>query len=277
MKVYLDLMRDILENGAPKSDRTGTGTLSVFGRQMRFSLAEGFPIVTTKKLHFKSVIYELLWFLRGDTNIRYLNEANVSIWDKWATGDGGLGPIYGAQWRSWPTKDGRTIDQISRLIAGIKRNPYSRRHIVSAWNVEYLPDESISPQENVKQGRMALSPCHTLFQFYAANNTLSCMLMARSQDYLIGTPFNIGSYALLTHMIAQQCSLDVGDFIWTGGDVHLYLNHLEQAKQQLSRIPRPLPKLLIKRKPASIFDYCYDDFELVGYTPYPAIRAPIAV
>lgn len=277
MKAYLNLMRDILENGAAKGDRTGTGTLSVFGRQIRFDLSEGFPLVTTKKLHLRSIIHELLWFLNGDTNIRYLNDNGVTIWDEWAAEDGALGPIYGAQWRSWPMKDGGTIDQISRLIEALKQNPNSRRHIISAWNVEYLPDESLSPQENVKQGRMALAACHTLFQFYVANNRLSCMLMARSQDYLLGTPFNIASYALLTHMIAQQCDLNVGDFVWTGGDVHLYSNHLEQAKLQLSREPRPLPKLIIKRRPASIFEYRYDDFEIIGYDPHPAIKAPIAV
>lgn len=277
MKQYLDLMKEILECGTPKGDRTGTGTLSVFGRQMRFDLGAGFPLLTTKKLHLKSIIHELLWFLDGDTNIRYLNENGVTIWDEWATGTGDLGPLYGKQWRSWPTKDGGTIDQISLLIDALKKNPNSRRHIVSAWNVEYLPDESMSPQENVKQGRMALAACHTLFQFYVANNKLSCMLMARSQDYLLGTPFNIASYALLTHMIAQQCDLDVGDFVWTGGDVHLYNNHLDQAKLQLSREPKSLPTLSIKRKPESIFDYRYEDFEIVGYDPHPPIKAPIAV
>lgn len=277
MKQYLDLMKEILECGTPKGDRTGTGTLSVFGRQMRFDLGAGFPLLTTKKLHLRSIIHELLWFLDGDTNIRYLNENGVTIWDEWATGTGDLGPLYGKQWRSWPTKDGGTIDQISLLIDALKKNPNSRRHIVSAWNVEYLPDESMSPQENVKQGRMALAACHTLFQFYVANNKLSCMLMARSQDYLLGTPFNIASYALLTHMIAQQCDLDVGDFVWTGGDVHLYNNHLDQAKLQLSREPKSLPTLSIKRKPESIFDYRYEDFEIVGYDPHPPIKAPIAV
>ncbi len=277
MKQYLELMREILETGTPKGDRTGTGTLSVFGRQMRFDLRKGFPLLTTKKVHVKSIIHELLWFLNGDTNIRYLNEHGVTIWDEWATEEGELGPIYGRQWRSWPTKDGGTIDQISRLIDALKTNPNSRRHIVSAWNVEHLPDESISPQENVRQGRMALAACHTLFQFYVADNRLSCMLMARSQDYFLGTPFNIASYALLTHMVAQQCDLDVGEFIWTGGDVHLYNNHLEQARLQLAREPRALPKLVIKRKPASIFDYRYEDFEIVGYDPHPAIKAPIAV
>lgn len=277
MKQYLELMREILESGTPKGDRTGTGTLSVFGRQLRFDLREGFPLVTTKTLHLRSIIYELLWFLNGATNIAYLNEHGVTIWDEWATEDGDLGPLYGAQWRSWPTKDGGTIDQVSRLISGLKENPNSRRHIVSAWNVEYLPDESVSPRENAQQGRMALAACHTLFQFYVANNRLSCLLYARSQDYLLGTPFNIASYALLTYMIAQQCDFEVGDFVWTGGDVHLYNNHLEQARLQITRELRPLPKLVIKRKPSSIFDYRFEDFEIIGYDPHPAIKAPISV
>lgn len=277
MRSYLDLMQDILENGVQKGDRTGTGTRSVFGRQMRFDLSEGFPLVTTKKVHLRSIIHELLWFLNGDTNIRYLNQNGVTIWDEWATDDGNLGPLYGAQWRSWPTRDGGTIDQISQVIQAIKQNPNSRRHIVSAWNVEYLPDESLTPQNNVLQGRMALAACHTLFQFYVADNKLSCLLYARSQDFLLGTPFNIASYALLTHMMAQQCDLDVGDLVWAGGDVHLYSNHLEQAKLQLSREPRPLPELVITRKPDSIFDYRYGDFEIVGYDPHPAIKAPKAV
>lgn len=277
MKVYLDLMREILESGAEKGDRTGTGTFSVFGRQLRFDLSCGFPILTTKKVHWKSVVEELLWFLSGDTNVSYLKDRGVTIWNEWATPEGNLGPLYGAQWRSWPTKNGTTIDQIDRLINGIKRNPNSRRHIVSAWNVEYLPDEDRSPQENVLDGKMALAACHTLFQFYVANGRLSCMLMARSQDYLLGTPFNIASYALLTHMIAQQCDLDVGEFIWTGGDIHLYKNHLEQARLQLTREPRELPVLRIVRKADSIFDYKFDDFELSGYMPHKAIKAPIAI
>ena len=277
MQVYLDLMREILAQGAAKGDRTGTGTLSVFARQMRFDLAAGFPLLTTKKLHWKSIVHELLWFLSGETNVRYLQEHGVSIWNEWATEAGELGPLYGFQWRSWPTKDGGAIDQIQALIDGIKRNPNSRRHIVCAWNVEYLPLESATPQDNVRQGRMALAACHTLFQFYVANGKLSCMLLARSQDYLLGTPFNIASYALLTHMVAQQCELEVGEFIWTGGDVHLYSNHLEQANLQLSRAPKPLPTLLINRKPASIFDYRFEDFELLNYHPHKAIRAPIAV
>lgn len=277
MKIYLDLMREILEQGIAKGDRTGTGTLSVFGRQMRFDLNAGFPLLTTKRLHWKSIAHELLWFLSGETNVRYLQENGVTIWDEWATEDGELGPLYGAQWRSWPTKNGGTIDQIQTLIEGIRRNPDSRRHIVSAWNVEYLPNELKRPQDNVRDGKMALAACHTLFQFHVANQKLSCMLMARSQDYLLGTPFNVASYALLTHMIAQQCDLGVGDFVWTGGDVHLYRNHLEQAKLQLTREPRPLPKLVIKRKPSTVFDYAFDDFEIVGYEPHKAIRAPIAV
>ncbi|MCG5531477.1 thymidylate synthase [Halorhodospira halochloris] len=277
MHNYLELMRDIIDNGSVKDDRTGTGTLSVFGRQMRFDLSAGFPLLTTKKLHLRAIIHELLWFLSGDTNITYLNQNRVTIWDNWATEEGDLGPIYGAQWRSWPTRDGRTIDQITRLIEALRTNPSSRRHIVSAWNVEYLPDESISAQDNVRQGRMALAPCHTLFQFHVADNRLSCLLMARSQDFFLGTPFNIASYALLTHMIAQQCDLEVGDFVWTGGDVHLYSNHLEQARTQLARQPRPLPQLEIQRRPETIFDYRYEDFAITGYDPHPAIKAPIAV
>jgi thymidylate synthase len=244
---------------------------------MRFDLAQGFPLVTTKKLHLRSVIHELLWFLSGDTNIDYLREHGVSIWDEWATEDGELGPLYGHQWRAWPTRDGGAIDQIAQVVEGLRQRPDSRRHIVSAWNVEYLPDESLAPQDNVRQGRMALAACHTLFQFYVADGRLSCMLLARSQDLFLGTPFNIASYALLTHMIAQQCDLEVGEFVWTGGDVHLYRNHLEQAREQLTREPRPLPTLHIRRRPESIFGYRYEDFEISGYDPHPAIRAPIAV
>lgn len=277
MKNYLSLMKEILCDGVQKGDRTGVGTLSVFGRQLRFDLSDGFPLLTTKKLHLKSIIHELLWFLSGDTNVRYLRDNGVSIWDEWATESGDLGPLYGAQWRSWPGRDGAAIDQIRNLIDGLRKNPNSRRHIVSAWNVAYLPDESKSPQQNAQEGRMALAACHTLFQFYVANNKLSCMLVARSQDYLLGTPFNIASYALLTHMIAQQCDLDVGEFIWTGGDVHLYRNHLEQANLQLSREPRTLPKLVIKRRPADIFSYRYDDFAIEAYNPHPSIKAPIAI
>jgi thymidylate synthase len=264
MKQYLDLMKDILENGSRKTDRTGTGTLSVFGRQLRFDLSSGFPLVTTKKLHLRSIIYELLWFLRGDTNIRYLKDHGVSIWDEWADANGELGPVYGHQWRSWPAPDGRSIDQISQVLEQIKQKPDSRRHIVTAWN----------PAEVDK---MALPPCHALFQFYVADGKLSCQLYQRSADYFLGVPFNIASYALLTYMFAQQCDLNPGEFVWTGGDVHLYTNHLEQANQQLSRTPYPLPQLKIKRKPASIFDYEFEDFEIVNYQAHPSIKAPIAV
>ncbi|MGG2988422.1 thymidylate synthase [Geobacillus stearothermophilus] len=264
MKQYLDLLRDILENGTERKDRTGTGTISVFGRQLRFDLQKGFPLLTTKKLHIRSIIYELLWFLRGDTNIRFLNENGVTIWDEWADENGDLGRIYGAQWRSWRTSDGGTIDQITRTIEEIKRNPNSRRLLVSAWNVGELD-------------QMALPPCHYAFQFYVAAGRLSCMWQQRSVDTFLGLPFNIASYALLTHMVAQQCDLEVGELIFSGGDVHLYKNHVEQAKLQLTRDPRPLPKLIIKRKPDSIFGYCYEDFEFVGYDPHPAIKAPISV
>jgi len=264
MRAYLDLMQDILENGSQKTDRTGTGTLSVFGRQMRFDLSKGFPLVTTKKLHLRSIIYELLWFLNGDTNIKYLNDNGVSIWDEWADANGELGPVYGHQWRSWPAPDGRHIDQITQVINQIKQKPDSRRHIVSAWN----------PSEVDK---MALPPCHALFQFYVADGKLSCQLYQRSADFFLGVPFNIASYALLTHMFAQQCDLLPGEFVWTGGDTHLYTNHIEQAKLQLSRDPHPLPQLVIKRKPDSIFDYRFEDFEIVNYQAHPSIKAPIAV
>jgi thymidylate synthase len=264
MREYLDFLRHIREHGTPKEDRTGTGTLSVFGYQMRFALSAGFPLVTTKKLHLRSIIYELLWFLRGDTNVNYLHEHEVSIWDEWADERGELGPIYGKQWRSWPTHDGRQIDQLSQVIEQLKTNPNSRRIIVSAWNVGELD-------------RMALLPCHALFQFYVAQGRLSCQLYQRSADALLGVPFNIASYALLTHMIAQQCDLGVGDFVWTGGDCHLYLNHLEQADLQLSRPPFPLPQLKILRKPPSLFDYAYEDFEIIDYRHHAAIKAPIAV
>ena len=264
MKQYLDLMKDVLENGSRKTDRTGTGTLSVFGRQLRFDLSAGFPLVTTKKLHLRSIIYELLWFLKGDTNIKYLKDHGVSIWDEWADAKGELGPVYGHQWRSWPAPNGSSIDQISQVIEQIKQKPDSRRHIVTAWN----------PAEVDK---MALPPCHALFQFYVADGKLSCQLYQRSADYFLGVPFNIASYALLTYMFAQQCDLNPGEFVWTGGDVHLYTNHLEQANQQLSRTPYPSPQLKIKRKPASIFDYEFDDFEIVNYQAHPSIKAPIAV
>lgn len=264
MKQYLDLMQHILKQGAKKEDRTGTGTLSVFGYQMRFDLQAGFPLVTTKKLHLRSIIYELLWFLKGDTNIRYLNEHGVTIWDEWADENGDLGPVYGAQWRRWEAADGHFIDQIRELIHQIKTNPDSRRLIVSAWNVGAIP-------------KMALAPCHALMQFYVVNGRLSCQLYQRSCDVFLGLPFNIASYALLTHMIAEQCDLEAGEFVWTGGDVHLYLNHLEQTKLQLSRTPYSLPQLKILRRPASIFEYQFEDFAIEGYESHPSIKAPIAI
>lgn len=264
MKNYLALLDDILENGTEKGDRTGTGTLSVFGRQMRFDLSKGFPLVTTKKCHLRSIIHELLWFLSGDTNIRYLKENSVSIWDEWADENGDLGPVYGHQWRSWPTPNGDSLDQISMVIEQIKNNPNSRRHIVSAWNVAEV--------EN-----MALPPCHLLFQFYVADGKLSCQLYQRSCDTFLGVPFNIASYALLTHMVAQQCDLEVGDFVWCGGDTHLYLNHIEQTKLQLSRAPFTLPTLNLLRSPETIFDYRFEDFEIANYQAHPSIKAPIAV
>lgn len=264
MKQYLELMQHVLTEGTPKSDRTGTGTLSVFGHQMRFDLRRGFPLVTTKKCHLRSIIHELLWFLQGDTNIAYLKENGVSIWDEWADDKGDLGPVYGKQWRSWPTPDGDSIDQLSQVMTTLRNDPDSRRIIVSAWNVAELP-------------KMALSPCHALFQFYVADGQLSCQLYQRSCDIFLGLPFNIASYALLTHMVAQQAGLEVGEFIWTGGDTHLYTNHLEQARLQLTREPYPLPTLQIKRKPASLFDYRFEDFEIVGYQSHPHIKAPVAV
>ena len=264
MRQYLDFLRHIRDEGAKKGDRTGTGTLSVFGYQMRFDLNDGFPLVTTKKLHLRSIIHELLWFLRGDTNVKYLQENGVSIWDEWADENGDLGPVYGKQWRNWPTPDGRHIDQLAQVIEQLKSNPNSRRILVSAWNVGELD-------------RMALLPCHALFQFYVADGRLSCQLYQRSADALLGVPFNIASYALLTHLVAQQCDLEVGDFVWTGGDCHLYLNHLEQAELQLSRTPYPLPRLKILRKAPSLFDYKYDDFEIADYRFHAAIKAPIAV
>ena len=280
MQQYLELMQDIIENGTDKGDRTGTGTRSVFGRQLRFDLQKGFPLLTTKKLHLKSIIYELLWFLDGNTDNNWLKERGVSIWDGWALEDGDLGPIYGKQWRSWACPDGRTIDQISELVEQIKRNPNSRRLIVSGWNPADLPDETISPQDNVRNNKAALPPCHTLFQFYVADGKLSCQLYQRSADYFLGVPFNIASYSLLTHMLAQQCDLEVGDFVHTFGDVHLYRDHLDDpaiVQEQLSRTPRALPKLQIKRKPESIFDYDFDDFEIVDYDPYPGIRAAVSI
>ncbi|MEH6502309.1 MAG: thymidylate synthase [Cycloclasticus sp.] len=264
MKQYLELMQDILANGADKEDRTGTGTRSVFGRQMRFDLSQGFPLVTSKKLHLRSIIHELLWFLKGDTNTAYLKEQGVSIWDEWADENGDLGPVYGHQWRSWPTPSGESIDQISNVLEQIKQTPDSRRLIVSAWNVGQIPE-------------MALPPCHLLFQFYVANGRLSCQLYQRSADFFLGVPFNIASYALLTHMVAQQAGLEVGDFVWTGGDVHLYNNHFEQAELQLSRDTFELPQLKIAGTPGSLFDYQYDDFEIVGYQSHAGIKAPVAI
>jgi len=264
MHQYLSLMRDVRDNGVKKEDRTGTGTLSLFGHQMRFDLSEGFPVVTTKKLHLRSIIYELLWFLRGDSNIQYLKDNGVSIWDDWADDDGELGPVYGVQWRNWPTPDGGHVDQISQIMQQLKENPDSRRIILSAWNVAEI--------EN-----MALPPCHCLFQFWVAEGKLSCQLYQRSCDIFLGVPFNIASYALLTHMLAQQADLKVGDFVWTGGDCHLYSNHLEQADEQLQRELLPLPRLAIKRQPPSIFDYEYEDFEILNYESHPHIKAAIAV
>ena len=277
MKQYLDLMRHVRENGNKKGDRTGTGTISVFGYQMRFDLSEGFPLVTTKKCHMKSIIHELLWFLRGETNTQYLTDNGVKIWNEWADDRGNLGPVYGCQWRNWPAPDGRYIDQISEIIDTLKVNPNSRRIIVSAWNVADLPDEHISPQENVKQGKMALAPCHAFFQFYVADDRLSCQLYQRSADIFLGVPFNIASYALLTMMIAQVVGLTPGDFIHTLGDAHLYNNHLEQANEQLSRTPYELPVMHINPEIKSIFDFKYDDFELVNYEAHPHIKAPISV
>jgi thymidylate synthase len=264
MKQYLDLLQRVLDEGVPKEDRTGTGTLSVFGHQMRFNLAAGFPLLTTKKLHLRSIIHELLWFLNGDTNIKYLNDHGVRIWDEWADANGDLGPVYGRQWRAWPGKDGSTIDQISNLLAMLRKNPDSRRLMVVAYNPTYVDE-------------MALPPCHSLFQFYVANGKLSCQLYQRSADTFLGVPFNIASYALLTHMVAQQCDLGVGDFVWTGGDTHIYLNHLEQVRTQLARTPFAPPQLVIKRKPPSLFEYQYEDFEIVNYESHPHISAPVAV
>jgi thymidylate synthase len=277
MRQYLDLLEDVLTHGEHKEDRTGTGTRSVFGRQYRHHLQDGFPLLTTKKLHFKSIANELIWFLNGDTNTQWLNENGVTIWDEWATEEGCLGPIYGQQWTAWPTKEGGSINQIDYVVDCLKKNPNSRRILFHGWNVEYLPDESMSPQDNVKQGRMALPPCHLLYQFYVVNKTLSAQLLIRSSDSFLGLPYNTASLALLVHMLAQQCDMDVGEIIVTTGDSHIYSNHIEQVKTQLSRDPRPLPQLHIKRKPASIYDYCFDDFEIVGYDPHPRITAPVAI
>jgi thymidylate synthase len=264
MQQYLSMMRYVRDNGARKDDRTGTGTRSVFGYQMRFDLSQGFPVITTKKLHLRSIIHELLWFLSGDSNIRYLKENGVSIWDDWADDKGELGPVYGVQWRNWPAPDGGTIDQISQVVEALRENPDSRRILVCAWNVAELPN-------------MALPPCHCLFQFYVADGKLSCQLYQRSADIFLGVPFNIASYALLTHMLAQQSELSVGEFIWTGGDCHLYLNHLDQVDEQLQREPLALPRLAIKRRPESIFDYRFEDFEILNYESHPHIRAAVAV
>ncbi|MEO7385949.1 MAG: thymidylate synthase [Gammaproteobacteria bacterium] len=264
MQPYLDLLRHVRDHGTRKADRTGIGTLAVFGHQMRFDLAAGFPMVTTKKLHVRSIIHELLWFLGGDTNVAYLRRNGVTIWDEWADGNGDLGPVYGAQWRSWPTPDGAHIDQIRQAVDLIRSNPDSRRIIVSAWNVAELP-------------KMALAPCHALFQFWVSDGRLSCQLYQRSADIFLGVPFNIASYALLTHLVAAQTDLVPGDFIWTGGDCHLYLNHLDQATEQLARPPLPLPRLVLQRRPPTIFDYVFDDIEVAGYQSHPPIRAAVAV
>ncbi|TVQ74167.1 MAG: thymidylate synthase [Chromatiaceae bacterium] len=277
MKPYLDLLEYLLHHGTEKTDRTGTGTRSLFGHQMRFNLEEGFPLVTTKKLHLRSIIHELLWFLRGDTRTDYLREHGVRIWDEWATEEGDLGPIYGAQWRAWPTPDGRHVDQLEAVVEQIRARPDSRRLIVNAWNVADLPDEGISPQDNARAGRMALAPCHCLFQFYVADGKLSCQLYQRSADIFLGVPFNIASYALLTHMVAQVTGLKPGDFIHTFGDVHLYLNHLEQAREQLTRAPYPRPRLVLNPQVTSLFDFCYEDITLEGYQAHPHIKAPVSI
>lgn len=277
MQQYLDLMRHVREKGVEKGDRTGTGTRSVFGYQMRFDLAAGFPLVTTKKVHLKSIIHELLWFLKGDTNTQYLRDNGVSIWDEWATDSGDLGPVYGYQWRTWPLPSGGAIDQIAEVIEQLRSRPDSRRLIVSAWNPAQLPDESISPQANVEQGRMALAPCHAFFQFYVADGKLSCQLYQRSADIFLGVPFNIASYALLTLMVAQVTGLKPGEFIHTLGDAHLYTNHLEQADKQLKRELKPLPKMTLNADVSDIFSFAYEDFKLEGYEPHPGITAPIAI
>ncbi len=279
MQTYLDLLRDVVDNGTDKADRTGVGTRSVFGRQLRFDLRQGFPLLTTKRIHTKSVILELLWFLSGSTDNSWLKTRGVSIWDEWTGPDGDLGPIYGRQWRSWPCQDGRTLDQMAELVDRIRTHPDSRRLVVSAWNPADLPDEARSPQDNVRAGRMALAPCHCLFQFYVSQGRLSCQLYQRSADLFLGVPFNIASYALLTHLVAQQCDLGVGDFVHTFGDVHLYRNHLTEdiVFAQLARAPGPLPQLELRRRPASLFDYTLSDIQIADYAPQPAIRAPIAV
>jgi len=277
MKQYLDLLQDILDNGVRKDDRTGTGTLSVFGRQYRHNLADGFPLLTTKKLHFKSIVNELIWFLSGDTNTRWLNDNGVSIWNEWATEEGELGPVYGAQWTAWPTSDGGSINQIDYVVDCLRNNPDSRRILFHAWNVEYLPDESKSPQDNARAGLMALPPCHLLYQFYVANGKLSAQLMIRSSDSFLGLPYNTASLAVLTTMLAQQCDLEPGEIIVCTGDSHIYLNHRKQVKEQLNREPLVLPELRIRRRPKSIYDYRFEDFELVEYNAHPHIAAPVAV
>lgn len=277
MKSYLDLLGDVLENGAQKGDRTGTGTVSVFGRQFRHDLSKGFPLLTTKKLHFKSIVNELIWFLGGDTNVKWLNENGVKIWNEWATEEGDLGPVYGKQWTAWPTKDGGTINQIDYVVNALKTNPNSRRILFHGWNVEYLPDEKVSPQENARQGKMALPPCHLLYQFYVVNNKLSAHLFIRSSDSFLGLPYNTASLACLTHMLAQQCDLDVGEIVISLSDVHIYSNHMEQVKTQIAREPRQLPELKLLRKPGSIYEYKFEDFEVVGYDPHPHIAAPVSI
>ncbi|OPK07405.1 thymidylate synthase [Pseudomonas sp. VI4.1] len=277
MKSYLELLTDVLENGAVKGDRTGTGTVSVFGRQFRHDLSKGFPLLTTKKLHFKSIVNELIWFLGGDTNVKWLNENGVKIWNEWATEEGDLGPVYGKQWTAWPTKDGGTINQIDYVVNALKTNPNSRRILFHGWNVEYLPDEKVSPKENARQGKMALPPCHLLYQFYVVNNKLSAHLFIRSSDSFLGLPYNTASLACLTHMLAQQCDLDVGEIVISLSDVHIYSNHMEQVKTQIAREPRQLPELKLLRKPASIYDYKFEDFEVVGYDPHPHISAPVSI
>jgi thymidylate synthase len=277
MQQYLDLLKDIKENGTIKGDRTGTGTTSVFGRQMRHDLTKGFPLLTTKKLHFKSIANELIWFLSGDTNTKWLNENGVKIWNEWATEEGSLGPVYGKQWTQWPTKDGGSINQIEYVVNQLKNNPNSRRILFHGWNVEYLPDEGVSPQENAENGKMALPPCHLLYQFYVANGKLSAQLYIRSSDSFLGLPYNIASLSLLTHMLAQQCDLEAHEIVVSIGDSHIYSNHNEQVEEQLSREPKALPKLKINRKPDSIFDYKFEDFEIIGYEAHPNIKAPIAI
>jgi thymidylate synthase len=277
MRQYQELLRDILSNGVQKGDRTGTGTLSVFGRQARFDLTQGFPVLTTKRIHLKSIVHELLWFLQGDTNVAYLKNNGVSIWNEWADEKGNLGPVYGYQWRYWPAPDGRRIDQITNVIEQIRKNPDSRRLMVTAMNIADYPDESMSPSDNARRGKMALAPCHAFFQFYVAQGKLSCFVYCRSQDTFLGTPFNWASYALLTHMVAQQCDLQAGDLVWAGGDCHIYSNHMKQVQEVLSRSPYPLPALTLKRRPPTIFDYKFEDFDFVNYRHHAAVPAPIAV